>query len=395
MGRLIIRVNLLMIETSGPLVNFYGLRGRFEGDNVAGEIRIKLHFVASKTQVSVDDFQPICVLGRGGFGKVMLVQKRDTERLYAMKSLHKSKLIESDEVEGTKTEKEVLKKINHPFIVGLKYSFQTEDKVYMVLDYINGGELFYHLKKERRFNEERVQFYAAELTLAMEYLHRINVIYRDLKPENILLDSNGHICLTDFGLCKEGLGFGKMTYTFCGTAEYLAPEVLKGKGYDKAVDWWSLGTLIYEMLVGRPPFFSTNTNEMYQKILKDKLVFPTYVSPLAQSLLCALLERNPSDRLGSSFSDAEEVKSHPFFGLIDWNQALHKEVDPPFKPPVRDPLDTGNFDKSFTTQAVSESPVEWKLAPTQQQQFANFSYISPSEIPDSPVDRKPLGGAQD
>jgi serine/threonine protein kinase len=187
------------------------------------------------------------VLGRGGFGKVMQVRKKNTGRVYAMKILHKAKLIESDEVEGTKMEKEVLKRIDHPFIVGLKFSFQTPDKLYLVLDYVAGGELFYHLKREKRFSEERVRYYASELTLALEHLHKLCIVYRDLKPENILLGEDGHVCLTDFGLCKDGLEFGKYTYTFCGTAEYLAPEVLEGRGHDKAVDWWSLGTLMYEM----------------------------------------------------------------------------------------------------------------------------------------------------
>eukprot|EP00002_Diphylleia_rotans_P025857 TRINITY_DN5132_c0_g1_i1.p1 TRINITY_DN5132_c0_g1~~TRINITY_DN5132_c0_g1_i1.p1 ORF type:complete len:491 (-),score=99.28 TRINITY_DN5132_c0_g1_i1:256-1728(-) len=387
LGRLIIRVNLSMIENCDPIVHWYTLRERYENEEVSGEILLKLSYSVNKRNVGSEDFENLCVLGRGGFGKVMLVRKVDTSRIYAMKSLHKDKLIESDEVEGTKTEKDVLRRLNHPFIVGLKFSFQTKDKLYLILDYINGGELFYHLKKEKRFSESRARFYAAEITLALEYLHKSDIIYRDIKPENILLDSSGHICLTDFGLCKPGVGYGKVTYTFCGTAEYLAPEVLEGKGYDKAVDWWSLGTLLYEMLCGKPPFFSTNTNEMYRRILHEKLIFPAYVPPVAVSLLSGLLNRNPRERLGSSLNDAEDIKSHPFFQPIDWAELYNKEIEPEFKPPVRDPLDTSNFDPNFTSQRVEDSPVRWQLAPSQQNQFVGFSYTNPNEFPSS-VDSK-------
>eukprot|EP00002_Diphylleia_rotans_P015609 TRINITY_DN3020_c0_g1_i3.p1 TRINITY_DN3020_c0_g1~~TRINITY_DN3020_c0_g1_i3.p1 ORF type:complete len:302 (-),score=58.40 TRINITY_DN3020_c0_g1_i3:372-1277(-) len=179
-GKLIIRVNLNMLEGGDPLVNWYGLRGRFEGEKASGEILLKLSYTMLKGAVNVESFEPLCVLGRGGYGKVTLVKKKDTQRFYAMKSIHKTKLIETDEVEGTKTEKEVLKKINHPFIVGLKFSFQTDEKLYIVLDYINGGELFYHLKTEKRFTEERARFYSAELALALEYLHRQGIVYRSV-----------------------------------------------------------------------------------------------------------------------------------------------------------------------------------------------------------------------
>jgi len=310
----------------------------------------------------------------------VLALKKDTSRIYAMKILDKSRLVEADEVEGTKMEKEVLRKVNHPFIVGLKFSFQTTDKLYLILDYVNGGELFTHLRRARKFDESLVRFYAVEIVLALEYLHKCLIVYRDLKPENILITADGHICLTDFGLAKANLPFGELTYTFCGTAEYLAPEILDGKGYDKAVDWWSLGTLIYEMLTGKPPFYASHTLEMYRKILSEELKFPDYVSQKSRALLLQLLERDPNKRIGSDFDDAEEIKTHQFFEGVQWMKFLSREIDPPFKPPVRDPMDISQFDERFTNQSIQESPAAHTLTDREQQQFKDFSYTDNSEI---------------
>ena len=226
------------------------------------------------------------VVGKGSFGKVMQVRMKKTGKIYAMKMLSKQHIVENNEIEHTMSERAILEKIHHPFLVNLNYSFQTEDKLYFILDFVNGGELFYHLQKEKRFSFERARFYAAEILLGLEALHNAGIIYRDLKPENLLLNSDGHICITDFGLSKQGLNTpNDKTDTFCGTPEYLAPEILLGQGYGKGVDWWSFGSLLYEMLTGLPPFYSQDVQEMYRKIINDKLSFPSYVNEVSQDLI--------------------------------------------------------------------------------------------------------------
>ncbi|KAJ1935533.1 Serine/threonine-protein kinase, partial [Linderina pennispora] len=237
------------------------------------------------TPLSIDQFDLLKVIGKGSFGKVMQVRKLDTGRIYAMKILSKSKIVMRSEVAHTLAERNVLAKINHPFIVPLKFSFQTPEKLYLVLAFINGGELFHHLQREGRFDQHRSRFYAAELLSALDCLHSYNVIYRDLKPENILLDYSGHIALCDFGLCKLNMSDNETTNTFCGTPEYLAPELLQGRGYTKTVDWWTFGVLLYEMMTGLPPFYDENVNEMYRRILEDELVFPDDMGNRAKSLL--------------------------------------------------------------------------------------------------------------
>lgn len=215
----------------------------------------------------------------------MQVKKKDTDRIYAMKIIRKANIIERDEVEHTLAERNVLAKIDNPFVVNLKFSFQSSEKLYLVLPFINGGELFFHLQQEGKFSEERSRLYAAELLCALEHLHMFHIIYRDLKPENILLDSSGHIALCDFGLCKLDMTREDKTNTFCGTPEYLAPELLHGDGYNQCVDWWTLGILLYEMLSGLPPFYSENVNEMYEKIVNAPLQFFPGISEEAKSLL--------------------------------------------------------------------------------------------------------------
>jgi serine/threonine protein kinase SCH9 len=297
------------------------------------------------------------LIGKGNFGKVFQVRKKDTNRIYAMKVLHKQDLIERREVEHTLAEKNILIQSEAcPFLVGLKFSFQTRSHLYLVTDFMNGGELFWHLQNEVRLSEERAKFYAAEIVLALEHLHKYNIVYRDLKPENILLDATGHIALCDFGLCKENLATGQTTNTFCGTSEYLAPEVLAECGYGKAVDWWSLGILFYEMIAGFSPFYTNDTQLMYRRILFGKLKFPKgFFSDDAKSLIKGLLARNPSARLGSR-NDAEEIKSHPFFANVDWDILYRKQVSPPFKPNVTSEDDVSCFDPAFTEE---ETNMDW------------------------------------
>eukprot|EP00455_Lapot_gusevi_P054030 TRINITY_DN855_c0_g1_i4.p1 TRINITY_DN855_c0_g1~~TRINITY_DN855_c0_g1_i4.p1 ORF type:complete len:419 (+),score=117.03 TRINITY_DN855_c0_g1_i4:104-1360(+) len=337
--------------------------------------------VQISNKLTVNDFELLVVVGKGSFGKVMQVRKKDTGKIYAMKVLKKENLIKRKQVAHTITERRVLEEIDHPFVVSLRYAFQTEDKLYMILDYFTGGELFYHLKNEGKFSEERARLYAAEIILALECLHANGIIYRDLKPENILLDNEGHIRLTDFGLSKDSIKGESLAHTFCGTPEYLAPEVLQGQGHGKAVDWWSLGTLLYEMLTGLPPFYNQNLNLMYQKILTDPLTFPDSLSPAAQSLLAGLIERNVAARLGSGSTDAEELKSHPFFQGLDWGKVYRKEYEPPFKPfTAHGEFDTSNIDDEFKREIPRDTPVQpSKLDPAAKIQFPGFTYVPDEE----------------
>jgi len=336
---------------------------------------LKLFRQEGRTGVTKDDFELLTVIGKGSFAKVMQVRKKDDGKIYAMKILRKEAIIARNEVTHTKAEKRILQRVQHPFIVQLHFAFQTEDKLYMVLDFVNGGELFFHLKREGRFPENRVKFYAAQITSALGHLHSVGIVYRDLKPENILLDFEGNVKITDFGLSKE-IKRDESTNTFCGTPEYISPELLKGVGHNFAVDWWSLGTLMYEMLVGLPPFYSENTNIMYQKILTSELQFPSYVSKDAQSMLVGLLTRDPAKRMGSGEKGAEEVKSHTFFAGIDWAKLDRKEYDAPFKPSVKGPEDISQIDQMFTSEKPQDSLVEKSNIDTQH--FQDFTYEAPS-----------------
>ncbi|KAI9682703.1 MAG: hypothetical protein M1829_006690 [Trizodia sp. TS-e1964] len=344
-----------------------------------GMLKIGVEYVENRQRtLTIEDFELLKVVGKGSFGKVMQVRKRDTSRIYALKTLRKAHIISRSEVAHTLAERSVLAQLNNPFIVPLKFSFQSPEKLYLVLAFVNGGELFHHLQKEQRFDINRSRFYTAELLCALECLHGFNVIYRDLKPENILLDYSGHIALCDFGLCKLDMKDEDRTNTFCGTPEYLAPELLLGQGYTKTVDWWTLGVLLFEMLTGLPPFYDENTNEMYRKILSEPLHFPgpDIVPPAAKDLLARLLDRNPNHRLGAN--GASEIKAHVFFHSIDWRKLLQRKYEPTFKPNVTDALDTANFDREFTSEAPTDSFVDGPmLSQTMQQQFAGWSYNRP------------------
>lgn len=360
-----------------------GLDQYFAVAGGTGQVRLQITYrpTGPAERVDMNSFELLKVIGKGSFGKVMQVRKRDTSRIYAMKTLRKAHIVSRSEVTHTLAERTVLAQVNCPFIVPLKLSFQSPDKLYLVLAFVNGGELFHHLQQEGRFSEERSRFYAAELLLALEHLHGFQVIYRDLKPENILLDYTGHIALCDFGLCKLNMDDDKTTHTFCGTPEYLSPEILLGQGYTKAVDWWTLGVLLYEMLVGLPPFYSEDVNEMYRKILQDPLRFPEDVHSDARALLTLLLLRDPTQRLGSGASGAGAIKAHPFFAKhIDWDLLWAKKVRPPFKPSVASAIDTSNFDPEFTSEVPTDSLVDEShlLSATVQAQFAGFSYNGPS-----------------
>ncbi|GAB1610044.1 serine/threonine-protein kinase Sgk1-like isoform X4 [Argonauta hians] len=342
---------------------------------------------SEKPSVRPSDFEFLKVIGKGSFGKVLLARHRTEGKIYAIKVLQKKAVMKRNEVRHIMSERNVLvQNVKHPFLVGLHYSFQTPDKLYFVLDYVNGGELFFHLQRERFFPEARAQFYSAEMASALGYLHSLNIIYRDLKPENILLDSQGHVVLTDFGLCKEGIEGMGTTTTFCGTPEYLAPEVLRKQPYDRTVDWWCLGAVLYEMLFGLPPFYSRDTAEMYDNILHQPLRIRNNISQAARCILEGLLQKEKENRLGSK-KDFQEVKSQNFFADIKWNDLYAKRVDPPYNPNVSGQLDLKNFDPEFVKEpipgSVGKSAEGTKLISASVREadgvFEGFSYVPPSE----------------
>ncbi|KAL1679493.1 kinase-like domain-containing protein [Schizophyllum commune] len=347
----------------------------------SGSFHLKVDFKPTRAEpLTIEAFDLLKVIGKGSFGKVMQVRKKDTQRIYALKTIRKAHIAQRPgEITHILAERTVLALVNNPFIVPLKFSFQTPDKLYLGMSFVNGGELFYHLQREGKFDQDRSRFYAAELLCALEHLHGFNVVYRDLKPENILLDYTGHIALCDFGLCKLNMSETEKTNTFCGTPEYIAPELLESQGYTKTVDWWTLGVLLYEMMTGLPPFYDENVNTMYQRILTDPLNFPPDMSSEARSVMTGLLQRDPSKRLGHN--GGEEIKRHPFFAkYVDWGKLLAKKIQPPFKPSVESVLDVANFDPDFTNEEAQDSVVtDSALSETVQDQFRGFTYNPANE----------------
>lgn len=325
---------------------------------------------AVHVKVTVSDFQLLKTLGRGAYGKVLLVRFVRTGQLFAMKTLSKSKLVQYDLIGRTEAERNVLMRANHPFIVSARWSFQTDKKVFFIMDYVPGGELFDRLRTERKFTEERTKIYVAELFLAITYLHDIGVIHRDLKPENILVDEGGHLRITDFGLVKEKMTDGAVTQTFCGTPEYIAPEVIENKPYDHMCDYWSLGILMYEMLYGAPPFTDQNMNKVYRMILHNDIDFRPGPSTRAVGLIRGLCQKSPDQRLGVGGID--EIKNHAFFAGLDWEQVLQKTLKMEWVPVIRSETDTSLFNPDITAEPAMVSDDE---TPVDQQSvhIRNFS----------------------
>ncbi|KAL4896900.1 hypothetical protein BDV59DRAFT_190815 [Aspergillus ambiguus] len=308
-------------------------------------------------KMTTDDFEPLLCLGKGSFGTVLLVRHALTGKLYAQKQFKKASItVHKKLVEQTKTERTILESVNrHPFVVKFFYAFQDHEKLYLILEYAQGGELFTHLAMERMFNEDVAAFYMAEMVLALEHLHQnVGVIYRDLKPENCLLDHEGHLLLTDFGLSKIAVDDDARCDSSLGTIEYMAPEVIQGKPYGKACDWWSLGALGYDLLTGSPPFTANNNSKLQEKILKQKLSLPYFLGPDAKDLLTRLLRKEPSKRLGYHMpKDLQTIKKHRFFRKIDWKALERRELTPPINPVVTDPAIAENFSVDFTQLALS------------------------------------------
>ena len=342
------------------------------------------------TKVVRGDFDEMKVLGKGSFGKVLLVRYKKNQKLYAMKILKKAVIMKNNEEIHTKTERKILAKINHPFIVSLYFAFQDEKKLYLITEFMQGGELFYHLHRERFFSNERTQFYAAEIVLALDHLHKNNCIYRDLKPENVLLDKDGHIKLADFGLSKIMLEKNKAkAFTLCGTPDYLAPEILEDKGYDKTVDWWSLGALIYEMLVGYSPFKMKKGEQLNIEKYKAPVPLHNHFTPEAKMIITDLLVVEPSKRLGYGSNGTENIKKHPFFKDINWEELYNKKVEPEFVPKIFNELDLGNFDKFFTNENVFEPESEMNSASVLKDnpnEFAGFTYVKPGVVDEAQKD---------
>jgi serine/threonine-protein kinase Psk1 len=330
------------------------------------------------------DFEPLTCLGKGAFGTVLLVRHKATGRLYAQKQLRKATLtVRKKLVEQTKAERAILEIVNrHPFVVKLFYAFQDHEKLYLILEYAQGGELFHHLASERMFSEEIVAFYMAEMVLALEYLHRnLGVVYRDLKPENCLLDSEGHLLLTDFGLSKVAVDENDVCNSILGTIEYMAPEIILGYDYNMAVDWWSLGALGYDLLTGSPPFTGNNHAKTEEKITKQKLQLPYFLGPDAKDLLTRLLRKEPKKRLGANMpKDLQTIKSHRFFRKIDWKKLAKREMEPPLKPLITDPALAENFSRDFTNLAVSPVATRPLGALDEGDPFGGFSYVASSSL---------------
>ncbi|KAI5922197.1 kinase-like domain-containing protein [Camillea tinctor] len=298
----------------------------------------------TKGKYSLNDFDLLRTLGTGSFGRVHLVQSKHNQRFYAVKVLKKAQVVKMKQVEHTNDERRMLGEVKHPFLITLWGTFQDAKNLYMVMDFVEGGELFSLLRKSGRFPNPVAKFYAAEVTLALEYLHSKNIIYRDLKPENLLLDRHGHLKITDFGFAKR---VPDKTWTLCGTPDYLAPEVVSNKGYNKSVDWWSLGILIYEMLCGYTPFWDSGSPmKIYENILRGKVKYPAYVHPDAQDLLQRLITRDLTTRLGNLFGGSQDVKNHPWFAEVTWDRLSRKDIDAPYTPPVKAGAgDASQFDR--------------------------------------------------
>jgi serine/threonine protein kinase len=325
-------------------------------------------------------FIKLKVLGKGSFGEVLLVQLKANNKYYAMKILTKKQVKLRHQEVHTKAERDLMVKINCPFIVNIKFAFQDEYKLYIITEFMQGGEMFFHLHKEKRFSNEKTRFYIIEIILAIEFLHKNNMLYRDLKPENIMVDASGHIKLTDFGLSKMFTKTKEKAFTICGTPQYLAPEILSDEGYDNSVDWWSLGCVMYEMLVGRAPFRIPKGSYLSADLYKKKISIPEFVNNDAKDLISKLLIPNPKNRLGYGKDGAKNIKEHPYFNGIDWEEAWEKKLTPPLIPKLKDETDLSYFDKMFTDEKIEGSNVSEvpSTMMSQTNDYKGFTYVTNS-----------------
>ncbi|XP_069314738.1 protein kinase C theta type isoform X1 [Eulemur rufifrons] len=326
-------------------------------------------------KLKIEDFILHKMLGKGSFGKVFLAEFKKTNQFFAIKALKKDVVLMDDDVECTMVEKRVLSLAwEHPFLTHMFCTFQTKENLFFVMEYLNGGDLMYHIQSCHKFDLCRATFYAAEIILGLQFLHSKGIVYRDLKLDNILLDKDGHIKIADFGMCKENMLGDAKTNTFCGTPDYIAPEILLGQKYNHSVDWWSFGVLLYEMLVGQSPFHGQDEEELFHSIRMDSPFYPRWLEKEPKDLLVKLFVREPEKRLGVR----GDIRQHPLFREINWEELERKEIDPPFRPKVKSPYDCSNFDKEFLNEKPRLSFADRALINSMDQNmFRNFSFVNP------------------
>lgn len=328
-----------------------------------------------QSKFTIEDFVLHKMLGKGSFGKVFLAELKKSGKFFAVKALKKDVVLMDDDVECTMVERRVLSLAwENPFLTHLYCTFQTKENLFFVMEYLNGGDLMFHIQNCHKFDVHRATFYAAEIICGLQFLHSKGIIYRDLKLDNVLLDSDGHIKIADFGMCKENMQEESRTSTFCGTPDYIAPEILLGQKYNSSVDWWSFGVLLYEMLIGQSPFHGRDEEELFLSIRTYNPVYPSCLSKTAKDILVKLFVREPEERLGVKGN----IRRHSFFDSIDWSALEQRQVAPPFRPTLSSPSDCSNFDKEFINERPRLSCADRTLINSvDQSMFRNFSFVNP------------------